>query len=61
MSRRRSSVLWGALFAGASFGPAMAGSAPAPAPAPVSAQYDTTPVYVAPENFDRFVASLAVW
>lgn len=34
-------------------------AAPAKAQAPaVSPQYDTTHVYVAPENFDRFVASL---
>jgi hypothetical protein len=44
-----------ALGAIASFYPATAGDSPAVA---VSPQYDTTHVYVAPEDFDRFTTSL---
>ena len=38
--------------------PALAKDAPAAADYSVGPQYDTTHVYVAPEDFDRFVASL---
>jgi hypothetical protein len=46
------------LFAGLGWSPAVVQGGKAHQPVSVGAQYDTTHVYVAPEDFDRFVGSL---
>ncbi len=50
-------ALVGGLLLAAAMGTA-SGASPSPSPVAVAPQYDTTHVYVAPENFDRFVASV---
>ncbi|MBR2820190.1 MAG: glyoxalase [Reyranella sp.] len=52
-------LFFAAVLVGSTLGMAQAQGGPATAPVAVGPQYDTTHVYVAPEMFDRFVASFA--
>ncbi|QOZ10793.1 glyoxalase [Bradyrhizobium sp. CCBAU 51765] len=58
MKLTRSILLWGAVVAVAAVGPSVAKeSAKKDTPVAVAPQYDTTHVYVAPEDVDKFVSS----